>query len=224
MKECAYLASTFIAAGFIALIPSTSSTENENIFDPSDGVCYAILESGLKLAGWPTLNQLEINGKDGKESSYFPVEPFDDEPLSVGIRLSQILEDPAYRLLFREFLRQNYCEENLIFYLEISKFNTKISQSNLTEEEIRDSLARAYVYYNNYLAPGSPSELNLEHRLSSDLARCMTQVENKDEHAMRDTLLEIVGLFEKAKEQVYKLMSSDSLAKFITVISLSTTY
>lgn len=42
-------------------------------------------------------------------------------------RLKNILEEPALRSLFREFLRQNFCEENLSFWLDVQDFKRRFS-------------------------------------------------------------------------------------------------
>ena len=40
-------------------------------------------------------------------------------------RLRQILEEPALRSLFREFLKRNFCEENLSFWLDVQDFKRR---------------------------------------------------------------------------------------------------
>lgn len=40
-------------------------------------------------------------------------------------RLRQILEEPALRSLFRDFLKQNFCEENLSFWLDVQDFKRR---------------------------------------------------------------------------------------------------
>ncbi|SJX62477.1 probable Regulator of G-Protein Signaling Protein [Sporisorium reilianum f. sp. reilianum] len=40
-------------------------------------------------------------------------------------RLKNILEEPALRSLFREFLRKNFCEENLSFWLDVQDFKRR---------------------------------------------------------------------------------------------------
>ncbi|SNX85545.1 probable Regulator of G-Protein Signaling Protein [Melanopsichium pennsylvanicum] len=40
-------------------------------------------------------------------------------------RLKNILDEPALRSLFREFLRQNFCEENLSFWLDVQDFKRR---------------------------------------------------------------------------------------------------
>ncbi|KDN46442.1 regulator of G protein signaling [Tilletiaria anomala UBC 951] len=44
---------------------------------------------------------------------------------SNATRLRQILEEPALRSLFREFLKRNFCEENLSFWLDVQDFKRR---------------------------------------------------------------------------------------------------
>lgn len=55
-------------------------------------------------------------------------------------KLKQILEDPTLRALFREFLRANFCEENLSFWLDVQDFKRKF---NMTSSAIASPLVQA---------------------------------------------------------------------------------
>jgi hypothetical protein len=86
---------------------------------------------------------------------------------SHAARLKQILDEPALRSLFREFLRANFCEENLSFWLDVQdfkrRFNTTSSavaapgatkQTKTTghaamEKHQQDLIAMAFVIYNS---------------------------------------------------------------------------
>jgi hypothetical protein len=93
---------------------------------------------------------------------------------SHAARLKQILDEPALRSLFREFLRANFCEENLSFWLDVQdfkrRFNTTSSAVAVStptggkqgrgtghaamEKHQQDLIAMAFVIYNSesYLA------------------------------------------------------------------------
>lgn len=45
-------------------------------------------------------------------------------------RLRQILEEPALRSLFRDFLKQNFCEENLSFWLDVQDFKRRFNTTS----------------------------------------------------------------------------------------------
>lgn len=60
-------------------------------------------------------------------------------------RLTAILSDAALRLLYREFLRETLCEENLAFYLDVEEFNHNFHAIDLTKPDaVRETLAAAY--------------------------------------------------------------------------------
>lgn len=60
-------------------------------------------------------------------------------------RLTAILNDAALRLLYREFLRETLCEENLAFYLDVKEFNHNFHAIDLTKPDaVRETLAAAY--------------------------------------------------------------------------------
>lgn len=111
-------------------------------------------------------------------------------------RLKYIIEEPQLRTLFREFLRANFCEENLSFYLEVSDFRRKFSVTSsamastvagirgtrttpgqAAMERHHESLIQmAFVIYNTYLAPSSQCELNIDHGLRNELSGYLNDV------------------------------------------------
>ncbi|KAG6850166.1 hypothetical protein H0H93_000293 [Arthromyces matolae] len=106
-------------------------------------------------------------------------------------RLRYILEEPAMRSLFREFLRSNFCEENLSFWLDVQdfkrKFNITSSAAAVTapvrttshttpgqqamEKHHESLITTASVIYNTYLAPSSSCELNIDHNLRNEMTK-----------------------------------------------------
>ncbi|KAF8165106.1 regulator of G protein signaling domain-containing protein [Crassisporium funariophilum] len=111
-------------------------------------------------------------------------------------RLRYILEEPGLRSLFREFLRGNFCEENLSFWLDVQDFKKKfnitssaMAVSPVTRpgnrntpgqaamERHHESLINtAFVIYNTYLAPSSQCELNIDHGLRNELVKYLEEV------------------------------------------------
>ncbi|THG99562.1 hypothetical protein EW026_g2817 [Hermanssonia centrifuga] len=110
-------------------------------------------------------------------------------------RLKHIIEEPQLRSLFRDFLRANFCEENLSFYLDVQdfkrKFNitssavaavplprgAKITPGQAAMERHHESLIQiAFVIYNTYLAPSSQCELNIDHGLRNELSGYLNDV------------------------------------------------
>ncbi len=109
-------------------------------------------------------------------------------------RLRYIIEDVQIRHLFREFLRSNFCEENLSFWLDVEDFKRKFgvtssavaaasAKSNARApghaamEKHHESLINtAFNIYNKYLAPSSQCELNIDHGLRNELAKYLEDV------------------------------------------------
>jgi GTPase-activating protein SST2 len=108
-------------------------------------------------------------------------------------RLRYILDDPPLRSLFREFLRGNFCEENLSFWLDVQdfkkKFNITSSAMAVTpsgrkgtpgqaamEKHHESLISTAFQIYNKYLAPSSQNELNIDHGLRNELAKYLDEV------------------------------------------------
>jgi GTPase-activating protein SST2 len=112
-------------------------------------------------------------------------------------RLKYILEEPSYRALFRDFLKANFCEENLSFWLDVEDFKRKFNTTSSAQaaaparlgnratpgqaamEKHHDALIHtAFQIYNKYLAPSSQNELNIDHGLRLDLANYLGEVMN----------------------------------------------
>lgn len=104
---------------------------------------------------------------------------------STATRLRAILDEPAWRALFRDFLRANYCDENLAFWLDVNDFRRRFSttssavgasskrkqaaSASAMEAHQQNLVAAALHIYNTYLAPLSPNELNIDHNLRADV-------------------------------------------------------
>ncbi|EXJ90339.1 hypothetical protein A1O1_03438 [Capronia coronata CBS 617.96] len=183
-------------------------------FQPTKHAIYTVTERGQRVCGWiarpPSMESEDSHdtrdkGRVARDSNVS--------------RLNVILQDAALRLLFREFLRQSLCEENLQFYFDVADFTNNYKQLDKSgklerQEAIRETLAAAYGLYNSFLASGAPSELNIDHSLRNRLDSRMIRT-NVDDESMRQSLDEVVELFELAQAAVFKLMASDSVPKFL---------
>ncbi|RDB20545.1 Developmental regulator flbA [Hypsizygus marmoreus] len=167
---------------------SNLATERSSVEDPSENVADKKLQNSAakihrRISMAEKLNANYAEGeRRGKESN--------------TDRLHYILEEPAMRSLFREFLRGNFCEENLSFWLDVQDFRRKFNITSsaqavtptarsgsrstpgqLAMERHHESLINtAFVIYNTYLAPSSPCELNIDHGLRNDLANYLEEV------------------------------------------------
>ncbi|KAI0052563.1 regulator of G protein signaling [Auriscalpium vulgare] len=115
-------------------------------------------------------------------------------------RLRFIIDQPNLRGLFREFLRDNFCEENLSFWLEVEDFKRKFNiTSSATsalpsrpmaaagikantpgqaamEQHHEALIHQAFFIYHTYLAPSSQCELNIDHGLRNELSAYLSEV------------------------------------------------
>ncbi|KAF7503511.1 hypothetical protein GJ744_003662 [Endocarpon pusillum] len=216
-QETYEIAETFVrnALMFCVLPDKLYQSQNPKVtFHPTKNAIYALTERGQRLCGWITRDDSSSSNDSRRKRKEVRAAPGGNNN-----RLNMILQDPALRLLFREFLRHSLCEENLSFYLDVKEFTSNyrsLEKSNaLTRlDAVRETLAGAYGLYNAFLAPGSPCELNIDHALRNSLASRMTRAVS-DEESMLKSLREVVELFENAQVSVFKLMSSDSVPKFV---------
>ena len=163
-------------------------------------------------------------------------------------RLQYIIESPRLRGLFREFLQHNICEENLMFWLDVEEFKSKFlvtSSATASERSTRSGsrstpghiamekhhellIQTAFFIFNNYLARSSPSELNIDHSLRSELTLYLEdlvssstpgktfqgRLEPEHARALNATQLQhIIRLYERIQAHVFRLMSTDSVPK-----------
>jgi hypothetical protein len=118
-------------------------------------------------------------------------------------RLQFIIDNPTLCNLFRDFLRDNFCEENLAFWLEVQDFKRKFnitstassaafqraplertttgSKSNTPGQQAMEQhheslIQQAYEIYTMYLAPSSQAELNIDHGLRNELSAYLSEV------------------------------------------------
>lgn len=229
-RETCLIAELFVKYGLISMVQDDRQyqlpEESLTVFQPTKNAIYTVTERGQRVCGW-------LPREKTRDFAFL----YDNKGIprdSNNARLSHILQDPALRLLFREFLRYSLCEENLSFYLDVSEFTSGYHKSERLGafskiDSIRETLAAAYGksfcllcttrvsfinkkfagLYNAFLAPGSPCELNIDHSLRNSLASRMTKAVGDDESMYR-SLQEVVELFELAQTSVFKLMSSVS--------------
>lgn len=142
-------------------------------FQPTKNAIYIFTDKGKRVAGWIESDRLSLQSgernSDGTSvRARSSVRRDDHSPrgmllslvcvlmgsyLTICIdqretnttRLTAILNDAALRLLYREFLRETLCEENLAFYLDVQDFNHNFHAIDLTKPDaVRETLAAAY--------------------------------------------------------------------------------
>lgn len=84
-------------------------------------------------------------------------------------RLNQILESPLLRLYFRDFLRTNYCVENINFWVD---YQTLLKNSE--KKSVLEQLSECYSIYETYLGPAA--DLNIDSTLCQDIMKYVASV------------------------------------------------
>lgn len=138
-----------------------------------DGINGAAMSNPTKsLASATDMSLLRRTSVSDRLRAEFLVEGNDEKQKdSHTARLKQILEEPALRSLFREFLRANFCEENLSFWLDVQDFKRRFNTSSSAaaapgalptqrgqglqamERHQQDLISMAFVIYNSELVP-----------------------------------------------------------------------
>ena len=155
-RETDEIAELFVQHGLIRSVVEDKVFIHQNPgttkFQPTRNAIYQLTDKGQVIAGWVprdsstnganargeaiTLNGSRVDGRAAPRDSN-------------NNRLTVIVNDAALRLLFREFLRDTHCEENLAFYLEVREFTKSYDHADRAKaftrlDAIRESLAAAY--------------------------------------------------------------------------------
>ncbi|XP_077580725.1 regulator of G-protein signaling 20 isoform X1 [Stigmatopora nigra] len=116
-----------------------------------------------------------------------------DEVRSWNQSFDGLMSCPAGRNSFRQFLRTEFSEENMLFWLACQEF-TKESNKGSVEE-------RARVIYEDYVSILSPKEVSLDSRVRESINRNMQEP--------------TAHTFDDAQLQIYTLMQRDSYPRYM---------
>ncbi|CAI5770303.1 regulator of G-protein signaling 17 isoform X1 [Podarcis muralis] len=119
--------------------------------------------------------------------------PTEDEILSWAQNFDKMMKTPAGRNIFREFLRTEYSEENLLFWLACEDLK-KEQNKEIVEEKAR-------LIYEDYISILSPKEVSLDSRVREVINRNLL---DPNPH-----------MYEDAQLQIYTLMHRDSFPRFL---------
>ncbi|ORX56269.1 hypothetical protein DM01DRAFT_1406597 [Hesseltinella vesiculosa] len=161
-----------------------------------------------------------------------PVDAFGKE--TNASKLKQILDDAQMRSYFKDFLRQNFCEENLDFWIDYNTLRRKLRNQSpaLPSQNQKDMLEDAYDIWATYLKPGASSELNVEHSLRQEMARVVSsmvtvvptylpaQQTTKNtlvisSHSVSQSLRMLLKWLDQVNDYICRLMATDSVPKFV---------
>ncbi|XP_052572332.1 regulator of G-protein signaling 20 isoform X2 [Peromyscus californicus insignis] len=104
-----------------------------------------------------------------------------------------LMVTPAGRNAFREFLRTEFSEENMLFWMACEELKREANQSTIEE--------KAKIIYEDYISILSPKEVSLDSRVREGINRNMV---DPSQH-----------IFDDAQLQIYTLMHRDSYPRFM---------
>ncbi|XP_053252137.1 regulator of G-protein signaling 20 isoform X2 [Podarcis raffonei] len=105
----------------------------------------------------------------------------------------KLMRTPAGRNAFREFLRTEFSEENMLFWLACEDLKQESNKAIIQE--------KARLIYEDYISILSPKEVSLDSRVRELINRNMLE---PSEHS-----------FDEAQLQIYMLMLRDSYPRFM---------
>lgn len=116
-----------------------------------------------------------------------------EEIRSWGKSFDRLMRSPGGRKVFRDFLRCEYSEENILFWLACEELKKETNPEAIEE--------KARFIYEDYISILSPKEVSLDSRVREIVNRNMVE---PTPHT-----------FDEAQLQIYTLMHRDSYPRFI---------
>ncbi|XP_022412505.1 regulator of G-protein signaling 20 isoform X1 [Delphinapterus leucas] len=105
----------------------------------------------------------------------------------------KLMLTPAGRNAFREFLRTEFSEENMLFWMACEELKKEANKTMIEE--------KARIIYEDYVSILSPKEVSLDSRVRETINRSMAE---PSPH-----------IFDDAQLQIYTLMHRDSYPRFM---------
>ncbi|KAK3751819.1 hypothetical protein QZH41_013276, partial [Actinostola sp. cb2023] len=136
-------------------------------------------------------------GNMDQASRYNP-RPSTEEVLQWTKSFEKLLSSKSGIKLFHDFLKSEYAEENLLFWLAVEKLKKETEPANIKN--------LAQMIYNDYVSTESPKEVSIDHKTRQVID------------------LEIVqptqNTFNKAQQHVYYVMFQDCYPRFLVSSSM----
>ncbi|KAL2083707.1 hypothetical protein ACEWY4_021480 [Coilia grayii] len=116
-----------------------------------------------------------------------------DELVSWARSFEQMMRSVEGRNIFREFLRSEYSEENLLFWMACEELKRESNPTTIEE--------KARIIYEDYVSILSPKEVSLDSRVREGINQSLAEP-----HRL---------MYEDAQLQIYTLMHRDSFPRFL---------
>uniref|UniRef100_A0A4W5KSR7 Regulator of G-protein signaling 20 n=1 Tax=Hucho hucho TaxID=62062 RepID=A0A4W5KSR7_9TELE len=176
---------------------SLSSSNNPTLDKMRDPVISLSFPPSLSTK--PTLEEIRVWAQSFNLSlSLFFPPSLSTKPTLEEIRVwaqsfDKLMKNPAGRNVFREFLRTEYSEENMLFWLACEDLKQEMNKNTVEE--------KARMIYEDYISILSPKEVSLDSRVREVINR---KIQEPTPHT-----------FDDAQLQIYTLMHRDSYPRFL---------
>ncbi|XP_068176535.1 uncharacterized protein [Antennarius striatus] len=107
--------------------------------------------------------------------------------------LEKLLKDKKHLAAFHTFLRSEFSEENMDFWLACEDFKASASSDDLHQ--------KAEKIYREFIQPVAPREINVDHHIREKIRACLGNPG--------------ISCFDEAQKHVYLLMERDSCPRFL---------
>ncbi|PWA25725.1 hypothetical protein CCH79_00001818 [Gambusia affinis] len=131
-----------------------------------------------------------------------------EELLSWSRSFEMMLRSLEGREIFRDFLRSEYSEDNLLFWLACEELKKETSPSVVDE--------KARIIYEDYVSILSPKEVGRCVCLSEEHRGSPVSLDSRVREGINQSLTEPSNtMYEEAQLQIYTLMHRDSFPRFL---------
>lgn len=127
-----------------------------------------------------------------KDNKYNP-KPSREEVQEWGISFEKLLTSKTGVKIFHDFLKSQYSEENLLFWLAVEKLKKETDQA--TFKELAQSI------YRDYLSAESPKEVSIDHKTRQHIEEVLEEPDQT--------------VYDNAQRHVYYVMYQDCYPRFI---------
>ncbi|KAL0079297.1 regulator of G protein signaling domain-containing protein [Phycomyces blakesleeanus] len=263
-EEGLMIAAEFVLYGWIVQVLDKSDKSNSirtdnNSFKTTKRAIYYVTERGRKVLGWQTkptrspsdvslskqsdiassssssVTQSQVLRKQMTLAKRLAPTGLQASSNSQWTRLRQILEDPLLRMYFRDFMKANFCEENINFWVDYYSLRKKARSRRMIISEL---LTDCYTIYDTYLGMQAASEVNIDHGLRQEIITLVTRTFTVAPGSSLDmpflnipiqpTLINvtvngsnqqclqvIMRMYDKVNDHICRLMAQDSVPRFV---------
>jgi hypothetical protein len=132
-------------------------------------------------------------------------------------QLRDILDDKVTRDEFLAFLKSIYCEENLLFWIDVEDLKQRWMTLGAEPAELRLKIEHVF---GSYLSVDAPIEININHRIRDNACDSIVALLQRFSSASEKTfnvneLSDFEPIFGPVQDSVFHMMATDSVPKFL---------